>query len=156
MKVVTEPTRWPADTLRRASVNSFGYGGANGHCVLEHQSVLNKIDRDPKHSTEAPPASGVVLLPFSAKHPASLQLNMEKADEMIRAHPPVEVAHTLWRHRSTFRHRGYCIVDQRHSGQDLRITQNEPSVQSGGNKPSVNFVFTGRFTMWEDPRASGG
>lgn len=27
---------WPKDKLRRASVNSFGYGGANGHCIIDH------------------------------------------------------------------------------------------------------------------------
>ena len=28
LKVPTEPTAWPGDGLRRASVNSFGYGGS--------------------------------------------------------------------------------------------------------------------------------
>lgn len=28
-------TPWPTDGLRRASVNSFGYGGSNAHCVLD-------------------------------------------------------------------------------------------------------------------------
>ncbi|KAL8922865.1 MAG: hypothetical protein Q9172_003405 [Xanthocarpia lactea] len=27
---------WPKGKLRRASVNSFGYGGANGHCIIDH------------------------------------------------------------------------------------------------------------------------
>ncbi|MCJ1377213.1 hypothetical protein MMC17_000305 [Xylographa soralifera] len=36
VKVVTEMTPWPASKpIRRASVNSFGYGGANAHCILE-------------------------------------------------------------------------------------------------------------------------
>src|ERR1700749_1362746 len=26
---------WPKNTIRRASVNSFGYGGTNGHVILE-------------------------------------------------------------------------------------------------------------------------
>lgn len=27
---------WPKGKLRRASVNSFGFGGANGHCIIDH------------------------------------------------------------------------------------------------------------------------
>ncbi|XP_044721528.1 polyketide synthase dehydratase domain-containing protein [Hirsutella rhossiliensis] len=33
---VTEVTPWPKERLQRASINSFGYGGANGHCILDH------------------------------------------------------------------------------------------------------------------------
>ncbi|KAM3427390.1 hypothetical protein MY4824_009476 [Beauveria thailandica] len=39
-RVVTEMTPWPADRLRRVSINSFGYGGANGHAILDHPSVV--------------------------------------------------------------------------------------------------------------------
>ncbi|XXG99911.1 hypothetical protein Hte_006252 [Hypoxylon texense] len=36
VKPVTELTPWPKDRLRRASINSFGYGGANAHCIIDH------------------------------------------------------------------------------------------------------------------------
>ena len=36
VKVVQKMTSWPASKpIKRASVNSFGYGGANAHCILE-------------------------------------------------------------------------------------------------------------------------
>lgn len=37
VKVVTESTKWPVGKsgIRRASVNSFGFGGANAHVILE-------------------------------------------------------------------------------------------------------------------------
>lgn len=33
--IPTELTPWPTDGVRRISVNSFGYGGSNGHVVLD-------------------------------------------------------------------------------------------------------------------------
>ncbi|KAI1389028.1 polyketide synthase [Hypoxylon trugodes] len=38
--VVTDAIPWPAGQLRRASINSFGYGGANGHCIIDHVNIL--------------------------------------------------------------------------------------------------------------------
>lgn len=35
IKVATKLTAWPTDGLRRASVNSFGYGGSNAHCIID-------------------------------------------------------------------------------------------------------------------------
>ncbi|KAK5987064.1 Highly reducing polyketide synthase VdtX [Cladobotryum mycophilum] len=35
LKVPIEPTQWPQDRALRASVNSFGMGGANAHVILE-------------------------------------------------------------------------------------------------------------------------
>ena len=56
-----QATQWPVDGLRRASVNSFGYGGSNAHVVLDdaahylrerglagnHCTVHAQIDEDP-------------------------------------------------------------------------------------------------------------
>ena len=36
MKVATMPIDWPSTSVRRASVNSFGYGGSNAHCVVDN------------------------------------------------------------------------------------------------------------------------
>jgi acyl transferase domain-containing protein/NADPH:quinone reductase-like Zn-dependent oxidoreductase/ubiquinone/menaquinone biosynthesis C-methylase UbiE len=35
IRVPTEATPWPVPGLRRASVNSFGYGGTNGHVIVD-------------------------------------------------------------------------------------------------------------------------
>ncbi|OBT78885.1 Type I Iterative Polyketide synthase (PKS) [Pseudogymnoascus sp. 05NY08] len=35
IKVPTEPTAWPTEGLRRASINSFGFGGTNCHAIID-------------------------------------------------------------------------------------------------------------------------
>ncbi|KAL1865521.1 Type I Iterative PKS [Diaporthe australafricana] len=40
VKVVQDMTEFPDDKLKRASINSFGYGGANGHCIIDHVQTL--------------------------------------------------------------------------------------------------------------------
>lgn len=50
---MTKSTPWPDFPIRRASVNSFGYGGANAHCILDHiSSVLPDYESrlQPKNS----------------------------------------------------------------------------------------------------------
>ncbi|KAF2275719.1 polyketide synthase [Westerdykella ornata] len=53
VRVVTEATPWPQGLLRRASVNSFGYGGANGHCIVDHPSILDPTALPYTHSINA-------------------------------------------------------------------------------------------------------
>ncbi|GFF58827.1 lovastatin diketide synthase LovF [Aspergillus lentulus] len=42
IKIPTELTQWPTVGLRRASVNSFGYGGTNAHLILD--DALHYLD----------------------------------------------------------------------------------------------------------------
>ena len=35
MQIPTELLPWPTDGVRRASINSFGYGGTNAHCIID-------------------------------------------------------------------------------------------------------------------------
>lgn len=48
----TKSIPWPTQGLRRASVNSFGFGGSNAHAVLDDaQSVLEAYGLQAHHST---------------------------------------------------------------------------------------------------------
>jgi acyl transferase domain-containing protein len=50
LKIVMESTPWPDLPVRRASINSFGYGGSNAHVsisiksyVLEHEYLMRLL-----------------------------------------------------------------------------------------------------------------
>ena len=52
----TEAVPWPTKGLRRASINSFGFGGSNCHCILDDAyNYLQMHNLDGLHSTEATP-----------------------------------------------------------------------------------------------------
>lgn len=49
-----EPVKWPSSGVRRASVNSFGYGGTNAHVIIDDAlSFLQERGLEANHCTEA-------------------------------------------------------------------------------------------------------
>jgi acyl transferase domain-containing protein len=52
----SKPCPWPADDLRRASVNSFGFGGSNAHVILDDAyNALRELDLTAPHCTQMIP-----------------------------------------------------------------------------------------------------
>ena len=56
LKVPTKAIPWPVHGLRRASINSFGYGGSNAHCILDDAYNFMKL-RGIKGNTNSVPVS---------------------------------------------------------------------------------------------------
>ncbi|KAI5865997.1 hypothetical protein GGS23DRAFT_603436 [Durotheca rogersii] len=51
-KVPTSCIRWPSEGLRRVSVNSFGFGGSNGHIILDDAyHTLQALGKNGNHRT---------------------------------------------------------------------------------------------------------
>ena len=60
LQVPTELTPWPQEGQRRASVNSFGFGGTNGHVILDDAyHYLAKRGLKAAHRTSSTPLLGV-------------------------------------------------------------------------------------------------
>ncbi|KAF1950441.1 ketoacyl-synt-domain-containing protein [Byssothecium circinans] len=142
--VVTEMTPWPENRLKRASVNSFGYGGANGHCILDHPDLL-----DPEsalHTSESK-SRRLVLLPFSAHDDAALSANVDALQHSINELSLSDVAYTLSSRRTRFSNRTYAIVDST-STIDIPSAIEPVSKTSANQTSRIGFVFTGQGAQW--------
>ena len=100
LRVVTEPTAWPAagDRLARAGVSAFGFGGTNAHAVLEQASPTGA------HATRADDeeADHPHILVVSARSPDRLADAAASLSRWVAADDApalTDIAHTLASHR---------------------------------------------------------
>lgn len=157
LKVATETTDWPESCAKIASVNSFGFGGANGHIILEapSSSIPQKLDGRPNgkpnrpHTSPSNQSNGkhedslMSLLVFSAKNPLSLQANINAFIKNLSSGPHRDlhdIAYTL-SCRSSLTQRAFCLL--RPSA--LKSCNIAPAFSSDPPQkpPKLAFCFTG-------------
>ena len=155
VKIVTKATEWPgAQNLiprtRRIGVNSFGYGGANSHAILEStQEYLHSIDEDT--SKELSLARNTFLIPLSASNPSALEnLTSRLVGSIARdGHNVVDLARTLGTRRSQLAERAFALVGQTTLTDDLHVDKLQRTVEGKPyNILPFAFVFTGQGAQW--------
>ncbi|KAI4710994.1 Type I Iterative PKS [Alternaria sp. Ai002NY15] len=79
VKIASKLTPWPHSGPRRASVNSFGFGGANAHVILEDAaSFLSRHGLKGRHATTPPlPSPGSVRVAELSDSPSSSASTVE-------------------------------------------------------------------------------
>jgi acyl transferase domain-containing protein len=160
--VVKDTLEWPSGygNVRRASVNSFGYGGANAHAIIESsESYLPGYKSFKKRGmgrnaiTQAPGGSRnsrtlnvhertQFLLPFSAQDFPSLKSNVERHREVASQYDLLDLAFTLGTRRSFFFNRGYAIASADTVAENLDA--DEMTFGKRGNGAKIAFIFTGQ------------
>ena len=147
MKVHANTAPWPKDSvIRRASVSSFGYGGTNGHVIIESIDSLYPWYQHAKAKKEAPydrSSKKPFLLCFSAHDKTTLSRNVKAISDVASNYYLTDLAHTLNLHRTRFSHRAFTVA---YEGKEADAFVSD-ALQTGvapKKKPSVGFLFTGQ------------
>ena len=135
---------WNA-SLRRASVNNFGYGGANSHVILENYTPT---ERSFSSSSSLP--SKVYVLSAKDEHAAkamvsNLRDHLENVTDSAKYQN--DLAYTLGERRSAF---PWVAATSASSIPELirLIDAGKMKPKRRGDVPRIGFVFTGQGAQW--------
>ncbi|KAK7906373.1 polyketide synthase [Apiospora marii] len=159
IKVATELIDWPATTqdVRRASVNSFGYGGSNAHVILEnYKPTATSIPKQITSSKLAvAPQPRPYLVPLTAHNDKAAKKRVADILQYIQSGresdiTAADVAHSYSVRRTMHQSRSFAI------GRDLEslaeYLENPKPVSKWtspvGEAPRIGFVFTGQGAQW--------
>jgi len=90
-------------------MNSFGFGGANGHYILDHP--MNLLPKSPDQQGFPVLTRRLVLVPFSAHNQTALSDNMEALHKTPTGLSLADVVFTLSDRRSRFFNRNFAIIN---------------------------------------------
>ncbi|KAM7199185.1 hypothetical protein V8F33_004660 [Rhypophila sp. PSN 637] len=158
LAVVGGPTGafpWPEGYPKRASINSFGYGGANAHLILDApepsgQAHLNWTNGHAKHTTD----SKLFLLSandekscVSALSQLGAHLNNLSFDNPTEEKHALEaLAYKLTHKRTHFKWRAALQASSK--SELVEMIQSTKPTRSLPRPLSIGFVFTGQGAHW--------
>ncbi|KAF1835370.1 hypothetical protein BDW02DRAFT_290387 [Decorospora gaudefroyi] len=151
LRVPTEAMPWPQDKPLRASINNFGYGGANAHVILESAALHQHSEEEPAPSCAADDASRVFVV--SGKDATAVQGMVQNLAAHIRETKVdlqlKDLAYTLSERRSRFpvvaaiRASSLAELADR-----LEQTKSISKPAHGTKQPRLGFVFNGQGAQW--------
>ncbi len=147
MRVQTEVEPFPEHPVV-VGINSFGFGGANGHCVVrEYRPARPRI-----WSVALAPEAGYVV-PLSARNAKSLARTAGQLREMLDRRPMdlYTLAGNLSRRRTHFSTRAALAVrdlQELEEGLDAVAEERAPVATVEEGEPRLTMVFAGQGTQW--------
>ncbi|KAI0412784.1 putative polyketide synthase [Xylaria grammica] len=160
LEIATAAKPWPkVSGPRRASVNSFGFGGTNAHVILESFKQETATNPNPEVSV----SQSFTPFLFSAASDAALKNTILAYTEYLKANPTIDLrslSYTLHSRRSALGVRASFMATSVHRlisklETHLHLSQNSDRGSSNGNgvRPSITEprllgVFTGQGAQW--------
>ncbi|GME45714.1 putative lovastatin nonaketide synthase protein [Neofusicoccum parvum] len=159
-------TPWPDAPLRRASLNSFGFGGTNAHVVLDDSSsYLRERRLIGSHKTKGPSQTekgvarrGYRVFVWSAQDEEGIKRALSTFSEHLKDHVTSEeqdsylddLSYTLSERRSRL---AWRIAVAAETVAELVEKISDPTTKSlairpGPTTPSLGYVFTGQGAQW--------
>jgi acyl transferase domain-containing protein/acyl carrier protein len=155
LELVQKGMPWPTteNACRRASVNSFGFGGTNAHAILESYDP-EQSDPRPSNTTEF---RGPLVI--SAHSSSSLVDMIRKYSEYIKSDPAVDLddlAWTLQQKRETMPFKQYFSGSTRESltqrmdefAETEAVDSSSPQLLYPDDPPAILGIFTGQGAQW--------
>ncbi|KAJ5338978.1 hypothetical protein N7452_005706 [Penicillium brevicompactum] len=166
LQVPIRATPWPKNKLLRASVNNFGYGGTNGHVILDPSPTDQEIwDSKLVTNGDLETAGDSVVIPdgpaseaeddksfvylLSAKDSVACDTMMRQfAAHITQTHPsPSDLAYTLTERRS--KHNWVAAVRAKTIDELAeRLANPTQKPLSAAKLPRLGFVFNGQGAQW--------
>ncbi|KAJ6260165.1 hypothetical protein Dda_4388 [Drechslerella dactyloides] len=158
VKIVTNGEPWfqsnnakTGPVLLRAGVNSLGYGGANGHAILENAAShlppnYNSAAKEIKSDRSK------FLVPISASTSEALDRRINNLSLYMRDMKMLSVrdlVYTLACRRSHLGKRGYLLLSKDFSPEEISLDNTRTAASAISEIPSqFAFIFTGQGAQW--------
>jgi len=150
MRVQTESEAF-GDRPVLIGINSFGFGGANGHALLAEY----RPDREPAYSRPVAPDAGY-LFPLSARTPEALRNTALAHRDLLTSKPPFDLytlAANLSRRRTHFAARAaFAATGAEDLAAQLDVFARDGAqvaeVEEGRGGHRILMVFAGQGTQW--------
>ncbi|KAH6899708.1 polyketide synthase [Thelonectria olida] len=151
--VPTELVDWktPEGIARRASINSFGYGGTNAHVVLEECSPVTENVK-----AIQPIANGVHARPYLVPLTSHSAKAGELAEEVMAKYVDSrdvgieDLAYSLSTRRTMHQQRSFVVAEHSASLLEQLSTPRPaaPWTPTQQSTPRLGFIFTGQGAQW--------
>ncbi|MEU7769045.1 beta-ketoacyl synthase N-terminal-like domain-containing protein [Nocardia sp. NPDC049190] len=133
---------WPrGEQPRIAGVSSFGMSGTNAHVIVAEAPTVE----------QAPPRTGPIVLPLSARSPAALaELATAHANILAQDHDAWDIAYTAGVRRDHHQWRTAVVGD---SGTELAeklrsLLRDGATPARAETPPALTYVFSGQGAQW--------